>query len=59
MEKSILEYTIICSEHAPEVANEVNKMIAKGWQPYGSLVKVDMKGLVYQPMVRYERHAHP
>ena len=57
MEKQILQYTIIVSEYSHEIAKEVNEWIEKGWQPYGDLVKADIKGYLYQPMVRYEGYA--
>ena len=57
MEKSILEYKIICEEFARELVPEINLLIKEGWTPYHGLVAKD--GYLYQIMVRYERYTHP
>jgi len=57
MEKKILEYDVVCKDYVHELIQDVNKLIEKGWQPYGNMVKVEKTGYVYQPMVRYEKWA--
>ena len=52
--KKIIEYRICYDNFYESLAEEVNKLLAKGWQPFGGIC-VDSLGVrVLQAMVKYE-----
>lgn len=55
----IVEYIVVSGIDAADITLAVNAMLAKGWQPYGDCLAVQVRSDdgsmpdFYQPMVRY------
>jgi hypothetical protein len=47
-----MEYTIITTESAEDLIEQVNEHIGEGWKPQGSIAFHTHYSLIYQAMVR-------
>lgn len=49
--KKIIDYKLVCSNGPSNVTNEVQKLLADDWQPYGTPMKNGE--YIIQAMVKY------
>jgi len=54
----IKRYYLVSGSDPQTLQNEINKLLADGWQPFGQMVVIepsnDSTNRLFQPMVQYE-----